>query len=197
VDDAASELSDVTRLARRAVELGKDDAFVLGACGWALAYVANDIDAGAAIVDRALTMNPNLADAWLWGGWTKIWLGEPDEAIARLTLAMRLSPLEPRTPGMQFAIAHAYFFAGRYDEAASWAAKALQARSDLQGALRIDAASNAFAGRLAQAGKSVARLLELYPTLRLSNVRDVLGPYRRSEDVAKYKEGLRRAGLPE
>jgi len=195
--DSASEVSEMTRLARRAVELGKDDAFVLGACGWALAYVAHDIDAGAAIVDRALTLYPNLANCWQWGGWTKVWLGKPDEAIARLTVAMRLSPLEPRTPGMQFAIAHAYFFTGRYDEAASWAAKALQARSDLQGALRIDAASNAFAGRLAQAGMSVARLRDLYPTLRLSNLRNVLGPYRRAEDVAKYSKGLRRAGLPE
>jgi tetratricopeptide (TPR) repeat protein len=195
--DPASEVSEMTRLARRAVELGKDDAFVLGACGWALAYVAHDIDAGAAIVDRALALNPNLADAWLFGGWTKIWLGEPDEAIARLTLAMRLSPLEPRTPGMQFAIAHAYFFACRYEEAASWAAKSLQARSDLQGALRIDAASNALAGRLAQARKSVARLGELYPALRLYNIRNVLGPYRRAEDVAKYIEGLRMAGLPD
>jgi TolB-like protein/Tfp pilus assembly protein PilF len=195
--DTEREVSDMTKLARRAVELGKDDAFVLGACGWALAYVAYEIDAGAALVDRALTLNPNLADAWLWGGWTKIWLGEPDEAIARLTRAMRLSPLGPRMPGMQFAIAHAYFFAGRYEEAASWAAKALQSRSDLQGALRIDAASNAFAGRLADARKSVARLRELYPTLRLSNFRDVLGPYRRPEDLAKYEEGLRLAGLPE
>ena len=195
--DFASEVGEMTRLARRAVELGKDDAFVLGACGWALAYVGQDIDTGAAIVDRALTLNPNLADAWLWGGWTKIWLGEPEEAIGRLELAMRLSPLEPRTPGMHFAIAHAYFFTGRYEEAASWAAKSLLARSDLQGALRIDAASNALAGRVAQARKSVARLGELYPALRLSNVRNVLGPYRRAEDVAKYIEGLRKAGLPE
>ena len=49
----------------------------------------------------------------------------------------------------------------------------------------------------AQARKSVARLGELYPTLRISNLRDVLGPYRRSEDIAKYIEGLRMAGLPE
>jgi hypothetical protein len=43
----------------------------------------------------------------------------------------------------------------------------------------------------------VTRLLQLYPTLRVSNLRDVLGPYRRVEDVLLYQEGLRRAGLPE
>jgi hypothetical protein len=40
-------------------------------------------------------------------------------------------------------------------------------------------------------------LRELYPDLRLSNLKDVVGPYRRAEDVAKYIEGLRLAGLPD
>jgi hypothetical protein len=40
-------------------------------------------------------------------------------------------------------------------------------------------------GRPEQAHKAVARLRELSPTLRLSNLKDVLGPYRRAEDVAR------------
>ncbi len=195
--DPANEVNETKTLARRAVELGADDAFVLGAGAWALAYVVGDLDAGAAFVDRALLINPNLADAWLWGGWVKIWLGEPDEAIARIARAMRLSPLDRRMPGMQFAIAHAHFFTGQYDDASSWAAMALRSHPDLQGALRIDAASNALAGRLERARESAARLRDLYPTLRVSKLAEVLGPYRRPEDVAKYEEGLRLAGLPE
>ena len=107
------------------------------------------------------------------------------------------SPIGLRTMGLRTAMAHAHLFAGRYDEAASAAAMALQNNPDFQPALRIDAASNALAGRLAQARKSMARLRELHPALRLSNVRDVLGPYRRAEDVARYGEGLRKAGLPD
>lgn len=53
------------------------------------------------------------------------------------------------------------------------------------------------AGRPEQANKAMARLRDLSPTLRLSNLKDVLGPYRRAEDVARYEEGLRQAGLPE
>jgi hypothetical protein len=85
----------------------------------------------------------------------------------------------------------------RYDEAASWAAMALQCSPDYRPGLRIAAASSAMAGRPEQAHKAVARLRELSPTLRLSNLKDVLGPYRRAEDVARYEEGLRQAGLPE
>jgi TolB-like protein/tetratricopeptide (TPR) repeat protein len=195
--DAASEVREAERLARQGVALGRDDAFVLGACGSALAYVVGDLDAGAALLDSALALNPNLADAWMWGGWIKIWLGEPDEAVARFERAVRLSLIGLRTYGLRYAMAHAHFFAGRYEEASSWAAMAMRNRSDIQPVLLIDAASNAFADRSARARKSMARLRELYPALRLSNVRHVLGPYRRTEDVAKYTEGLRRAGLPE
>ena len=194
--DPASEARETERLARRGVELGGDDALVLGVCGWALAYVAGDVDGGAVLVESALALNPNLAEAWLWGGWIKLYLGEPDEAVARLDRAHRLSLIGLRTLGLRFTMAHAHFFAGRYEEATSWAAMALQNRPDFQPCLRIDAASNALAGRLEQARKSMARLRELYPNLRLSNLRTVIGPYRRAEDVAKYEEGMRKAGLP-
>ena len=195
--DAASEVLEAERLARRAIELARDDAFVRGVCGFVLAFVAGDLDAGAALLDSALALNPNLADAWLWGGWIKIWLGEPDAAVARFDRAVRLSPVGLRTYGLRYAMAHAHFFAGRYDEASSWAAMAMGNRADVQPVLRIDAASNALAGRLEQAQKSMARLRALHPTLRLSGLRGVIGPYRRPEDVAKYAQGLRKAGLPE
>jgi adenylate cyclase len=74
---------------------------------------------------------------------------------------------------------------------------ALQDNPDFQPALRMDAASKAMAGRLKQAQKAVARLRQLNPSVRVSNLKSVLGPYRRAEDLARYEEGLRRAGLPE
>ena len=53
------------------------------------------------------------------------------------------------------------------------------------------------AGRPEQAHKALARLRLLNPTLRVSTLKDVLGPFRRAEDLSRYEEGLRRAGLPE
>jgi len=192
----ANEIAEVTRLAQRAVALGKDDAFALAAGGFALAFVVRDVGAGAALIDRALVLNSNLAEAWNFSGWVKNWLGEPESAIERFARAMRLNPLDP-WPGMRSGTAHAHFFLGRYDEAASWAAMALQDKPDHQAGLRIDAASNAMAGRPEQARKVVARLQQQHPALRVSTLKNVLGPYRRAEDVSRYEEGLRRAGLPE
>jgi len=160
----------VTRLAQRAVELGKDDAIAVAASGYALAYVVRDLGVGAALIDRALVLNSNLAVAWYWGGWVKIFLGAPEPALERFARAMRLSPLDPFVPGMRTGTAHAHFFLGRYDEAASWAAMALQDNPDFQPGLRIEAASNAMAGRPEQAHKAVARLQQLNPALRVSSM---------------------------
>jgi len=197
ISGTANEIAEVKRLAQRAVELGKDDAIALVAGGYALAYVVRDPGVGAALIDRALVLNSNLAEAWNFGGWVKTWLGEPELAIERFARAMRLSPLDPRVTGIRAGTAHAHFFLGRYDEAASWAAMALQDNPDHQPGLRIDAASNAMAGRPEQAHKAVARLQQLNPALHVSTLKDVVGPYRRAEDLSRLEEGLRQAGLPE
>jgi TolB-like protein/class 3 adenylate cyclase len=197
ISDTANEIAEVTRLAHRAVELGKDDAIALAAGGVALAFIVRDLGVGAALIDRALVLNSNLAEAWFYGGWAKNWLGEPEAAIERFARAMRLSPLDPRLTGMRSGTAFAHFFLGRYDEAASWAAITLQDNPDYQPGLRIAAASNAMAGRPEQAHKAMARLRQLNPALRVSNLKDVLPPIRRAEDVSRLEEGLRQAGLPE
>jgi TolB-like protein/tetratricopeptide (TPR) repeat protein len=195
--DTANEIAEVKRLAQRAVELGKDDAIALTSSGWALAYVVRDLEGGAGLIDRALALNSNLAEAWFYGGWVKNFLGEPETAIERFARAMRLSPLDPRAMSIRSGTAHAYFILGRYDEAASWAEMALQDNPDFQPSLRQAAASNAMAGRPEQAHKAMARLRQLNPALHVSTLKDVVGPYRRAEDLSRYEDGLRRAGLPE
>jgi hypothetical protein len=62
--------------------------------------------------------------------------------------------------------------------------------------LRAAAVSNALAGRIEQARKAITRLRQIDPTLRVSNLKD-LTPLQRPEDIARYNEGMRLAGLPE
>jgi TolB-like protein/class 3 adenylate cyclase len=194
--EAANEIAEVTRLTQRAVELGKDDAIALAVSGWALAYVVRDLGGGAGLIDRALVLNSNLAEAWHFGGWVKNWLGEPEPAIERFAHAIRLSPLDPRVMAIRSGTAYAHFLLGRYNEAASWAVMALQDNPDFQPGLRIQAASTAMAGRPEQAQKAVARLRQLNPAQRVSNLKDLVGPWQ-GEDLSRLEEGLRQAGLPE
>jgi TolB-like protein/DNA-binding SARP family transcriptional activator/Tfp pilus assembly protein PilF len=197
ITDRQAEIAEAARLARRAVELDMDDAVALSCGGFALAYVAGELDTGVAFIDRALLLNPNLATAWIVSGWVRVWLGKPEAAIDHLERATRLSPLDPLTNRTRTTTAHAHFFAGRYEEASSWAAMTLREWPDYQTALRIAAASNALAGRLEEAKSARERLQKLDPKLRISNLAEELGPYDRPDDIARYSEGLRVAGLPD
>ncbi len=190
------EMVEVKRLTHRAIALGKDDAWVLTYSGWSLAYFAGDLLAGSSLIDRALAVNSNLADAWHYGGWIKNWLGEREAALERFARAMRLSPVDPAIVSMKAGTAHCYFFLGRYEEAITWATLALEGGAENQPVLRITAASNAMAGRIEAAHEAVTRLQRVNPNLRVSNLREVLGPYRQ-EDLSRYEEAMRRAGLPE
>ena len=193
--DRVREISETSWLARRAAELGRDDAVALSTAGFALAYVAGEVEEGNAMIDRALVLNANLAWAWYFSGWGKIWLGEPEIAIAHLARALRLSPHDPHAFNMRSATAFAHFIAGRYAEALSWAESALLERPDHISALRVFAASCGMLGLSERGTKAIARLRELDPRLRLSNLRDItpLG----LEHFAGLSEGLRKAGLPE
>jgi adenylate cyclase len=194
--DRPAEIAEATRLARRAVELGDDDAAALCWGGFSLAYIGHELDNGIAHVDRALVLNPNLAAAWGISGWLRVYLGEPEDAIERFKRALRLSPLDPLIFRMHAGIAYAHFFAGRYDEASGWAEKAVRARPTWLTAVRAIAASHALAGRLDEARKYMAQMREIDPALRISNLKDLL-PLRRADDFARWVDGLRKAGLPE
>ncbi|MER9297700.1 adenylate cyclase [Mesorhizobium sp. M0621] len=193
----AEEIAEATRLARRAVEFGRDDAIVLSYAGYVLGYVGGDLEDSAACIDRALTLSPNSAIALGVSSWVKACLGEPDEAIEHAALAMRLSPLDPRLFAWQFNTGLAHFCAGHYDDAVAWAGKSLRLQPNYPSAMRVVAAGHALAGRLAEAREMTARLCEFDAALRLSNLADVLPPFRRQDDRARYVEALRKAGLPE
>ncbi|WLI15574.1 MULTISPECIES: winged helix-turn-helix domain-containing protein [Pseudomonas] len=194
--DRPQEIAEGARLARLAVELGRDDAVALTRGGHALAHLAGDVDGGIALLDRARLLNPNLAPAWFLGGILRALRGEADAAIKDLTHAVRLSPLDPEMFRMQVGMALAHFFAGRFDPASDWAEKALRNLPCLLASVALIAASHALSGRMDKAKQAMQRLHELDPSLRVSNLKDWL-PIQRSEDFKRFADGLRLAGLPE
>jgi len=196
---------------QRAIELDPGFASAYGmaarcysqrkAAGWVVDRARNiaeavvgDLDDGAAFIDQALALNPNLAWAWLFSAYTRAWLGEPDVAVERVTRAMRLSPQDSQFFNMQTAMSQALFLAGRYAEALSWAEAAVRGHPGYGFASGFVAASAALVGRPEVAEKAVARLRHLQ--LRISDLMEMF-PLRQPEHRAKWLEGLRIAGVPE
>jgi len=193
--DPDRDIADGVRLARRAAAVGKDDPTALWSSGQSLVYLAGELETGAAHVERALALNPNLAAAWIASGWVRIFLGEPADAMERFERARRLSPFDPFAYIACIGIGWAHLSAGRYDEAASWARKASHEQPDWAGSWRLAAIAYALSDRVVEAREAMARVRDIDPTLRLGNL--WTPPFRRPEDLARWTEGLRKAGLPE
>lgn len=196
MDDRAREMEEGARLARLAVELGKNDAIALTRGGHALGHFGGELNGCIALVDKALVLNPNLAAAWLLGAFQRIARGEPDVAIERLQHVMRLSPLDPEMVRMQAGLAAAHLIAGRFDVASSWAEKALRELPGFGLACGILAASYALAGRTDAAERTIQNLRQIAPHMSITNLKDWI-PFRRPQDLELFADGLRKAGLPE
>jgi TolB-like protein len=196
IDDPDGEFAEAERLARRAVDLGPDDAIALSGAGFALADMCEDPRGGAACVDKALALNPSLASAWLYSAWIRASMGEAPVALEHIARARRLSPHDPQSFSTHAAESLAYFIAGQYTEAFACAEASLQVKPDYLLALCLAAASAAHSGMQTEAGKMIPRALRLNPRLRISNILKIQ-PFHRRGDAAEWINGLHKAGLPE
>lgn len=159
-------------------------------------FIGGELDVGLALTDQALALNCNLSPAWQSSGWIRVSIGEPNTAIQHLARAIRLSPLDPQMAQLRTATSLAMRFAGRYDEGASWAGRALQEQQDFLPALLGYAVCCAIAGRLAEGRAAMSRALSIDPTLRISKLH-LMSILRRPEDRSMTAEGARKAGMPE
>jgi TolB-like protein/class 3 adenylate cyclase/Tfp pilus assembly protein PilF len=194
--DPAHEAAEAERTAQRAMELDSSNAQVLTFYAQTLIYNVGRLDEAVSCLDQAIRADPNYANAWMWRGNTKSYLGDAERAIEDLQQALRLSPLDATIWIAQTGMANAHFLRGRYEEALSWVSTALRLRPNSLSALRVAIAANALAGHLDTARQLVDRYRELDPTARLAKMREWWW-FRGGEDVEKYLKGFRLAGLPE
>jgi TolB-like protein len=194
--DAAQERVEARRLARRAIELDKDDPSVLAMAGHVLGSVVGEVEEGCALLSRAINLDSNLAIARYWSGWAHLFLGEVDAAIEQFHAALRLSPLDPRIFMAQAGLAHAHFFAGRNEDASTWAAAAIGQQPNFVIAQHIMMACHAMSGRAEEVRQAGVLALQLGPTLRISEFKD-RAPFRRAEDIERMAQAFRIAGMPE
>jgi tetratricopeptide (TPR) repeat protein len=192
------EITDAMRLARRAIEEGKDDPDALWMAGWTIAYLAGEHLAAASAIERSLALNPNSAYAWVASGSVFCLRNMPGPASKALQRAMRLSPLDPLGWAFKGHLAFAHLVAGRYDEAVDWADQCLHEQPRHTSAIRTKVASCAHLGRMEEARDWLGRLLELQPGLTIAGWKASYAASNLSPPVlAVYMEGLRKAGLPE
>ena len=194
--DASQERVEAGRLARRAIELDQDDPSVLARAGHAFAFVVGEVEEGAALLSRAINLDPNQAAARSLRAWVHLFSGEIDAAIEQFQVALRSSPLDPSIFSPQTGMAFAHFLAGRNEEASSWAATAVRRQPTFLPGQRIMMACHAMSGRVEEARQACMLALQLDPTQRISGIKDRT-PFRRAEDIERLAQAFRIAGMPE
>jgi DNA-binding SARP family transcriptional activator/tetratricopeptide (TPR) repeat protein len=180
-------------LAERAIVLDPFDARALTIAGHVRAFLHHSLREAAALHDRALELNPNLAMAWALSAMTCAYLGDTAEAERRGARYKALSPLDP----------HAFFFDGlfamvhlmKHDyEAAAAAGRAVtQIGPAYSGAYKPYIAALGYLGRDQEAATALRRLLAIEPDFTIERFL-AKTPLEGTTDRAHYAEGLRRAG---
>lgn len=195
--DRDHDVGEAIRVARKAIELGRRDTFVLGQAGWTLALLANEVEQAADYLERATTESPNSAFAWSFRGAINVLLGNHEEATEYCKRALRLSPLDSSIFSTYTALAQAAFFLSDYEAALKWAELARRANPRFLGAHGVIIAAHALLGQIDAARKAweAARQISSM-SIRISMIRERF-PLRRDQDVAKLAEGYRMAGVPE
>ena len=194
--DLEAARAEGLRLARAAMRLDSDDPEVLAMVGATEATLGRNLDYAAALLDRALALNPNCAWAWIRGGYCHVYRGSVELALQHFERAEKLSPFDPLSFNRHIGIALAHFVAGRYERTVEWAAKALAERPHLTWGHRVMAAAYGQLGDRASASVALAGVLRLSPGATIASIVSVM-PMESREVLERFAEGLRRAGLEE
>jgi adenylate cyclase len=193
---SGAEVEEGIQMARQVLAAARSDPEMLTIAGLALANLAGENQTALTAIDRAIELNPNYALAHAQRGVVLAFLNRPDEAIAAAERAIRLSPNDPTVLNSYVTLYLAHLAAGRYEEALSWADRALSANAGTI-ALRAKLSLCGHLGRREEANECLERLRETYPeptvTALMRNAAKGIGP----ELAARIAEGLRKAGLPE
>jgi TolB-like protein len=134
-------------LAREALASDSADPLVLARCGYVLTLLGGMHVEGSALLDRAITANPNCAEAYIRGAWVSVWSSDFATALSRADISERLDPLSLEAMNCLNLRAAAHFFSHQFDDAIEAAERAIGRAPDYNSARRYLIASLAHAGR--------------------------------------------------
>jgi TolB-like protein len=187
--DAAIKHADL------ALRFGTGDPQAMSIAAFVRANILHDYDASLRILDLALEMNPNSALALGFSSLVSTFSEHYDRANDHALKALRLSPFDPLNYHPYLALAIANFGTGRFEEAARYAALAVQSNPAFTINHAFLVVPLVRLGRLDEARTAAARLLQVGPSF---NVGDFLrAAFMRPQIMEEFGVALRQAGVPD
>jgi TolB-like protein/tetratricopeptide (TPR) repeat protein len=190
----ADERACALRLAQRANVLDIDDDPLVITALCAVHTMLHDLETGAALLERALALDPTSPWAWERSGWLMTYLGQSDVAVRHFRRAIRLAPSRARNAHRYIGLGSACFDAGRYEESARWKRKAVLEDPGTIWVNRTLAVSYARLGDRLAALDCLDALRRSRPDLTISQVVSAV-PFTQ-DFLDRVAEGLNDLGLP-
>jgi hypothetical protein len=147
------------------------------------------------MVERAVTLNPNLSSAVYSHGWVALMCDKPLQSLESFRRLLRLSPLDPLRQGIWNGMSFAYFCLGRYEEGHEAAVTSLQFRKYAHNLVAC-IVNAVHAGHLTMANEAAKQLREAHPDFRIGHT-DQYFPIRSAGTRDQFAAALRQAGMPE
>ena len=158
--------------------------------------ITHDYESAIGVLDRALEMNGNSALAFGFSSLVHAFSERYERANRTRLKALRLSPFDPLNYHPYLALASAYLFTDRFEEAVTYSTKAIQSNPGFSVLHAYLVASHVNLGRLDAARAAAQRLLEIAPGFTIGGfVRMDL--FRAPALMEAVRAALRKAGLPE
>jgi TolB-like protein/Flp pilus assembly protein TadD len=174
-----------------------DDPTALTAAGAALSQCHADQSAAAALIQKALVLDPNNAWAWARYGWVAVFNGHAEAARERFERALRLSPLDPLAFNLTAGMASLHMLEGEWAAATRLFKEIIIKHPEATRIYRGLAACAALAGDLDTARSAACKLKALLPNISVAVVA-ANHPMRHIPRVIEpFLDGLRRVGIPE
>jgi tetratricopeptide (TPR) repeat protein len=144
---------------------------------------------------RALQINPNFAMAHSWMGAAHALTGDGASAFKWIEKARKLSPRDMFKEEFDVHTSYAYFQIGDYQNAYAYGLKAMLPHPEHVYPRLLMATSLAHLGNLVAAEAQARRIRELVPGFTLAGTEKSC-VFVRDNDIARFIDGLRLAGLP-
>jgi DNA-binding SARP family transcriptional activator/TolB-like protein len=195
-DDPKALMTEAGRLAERAIVLDPFDARALAIAGHVRAFLHRRLREAAALHERALSLNPNLAMAWALSAVTHAYAGDPDEAERRNSRYKKLSPLDPHAFFFDAFFILIYLLKRDYESAVEYGRTVSEINPSFSATYKPYLSALGHLRRQQEAAVVRRRLLSIEPDFTVERFLATT-PLEREADRVHYAEGLRLAGIPE
>jgi len=195
-DDPKALMTEAGRLAERAIVLDPFDARALAIAGHVRAFLHRRLREAAALHERALSLNPNLAMAWALSAVTHAYAGDPEEAERRNNRYKKLSPMDPHAFFFDAFFILIYLLKRDYESAVEMGRTVSEINPSFSATYKPYLSALGHLGRHQEAAVVRRRLMAIEPDFTIERFLATT-PLERESDRVHYAQGLRLAGIPD